>query len=550
MKLRISILMFFIMIFSFKNHSQSNGFEVLKNLELIDEIFENLELYFVDDPQTGKIAKTGIDAMLNELDPYTVFYHESSIEDYRMMTTGQYGGIGSLIRTVGDYTIIAEPYENSPSQKSGLKAGDKILFIDGNDMKQKKVSDVSSALKGAKGSEVKITIMRDGVGEKDISLTRAEIKIPDVPYSGVISDSLGYIKLNSFTNSAHEEVRKSFLDLKQKGINKLIFDLRGNGGGLLLESIKIVNLFVPENKLVVRTKGRIKSENKEYKTWVKPDDVDIPIVVLIDGNSASASEIVSGSLQDMDRAVVLGTTSYGKGLVQRTYDLKYGCKVKLTVAKYYTPSGRCVQRLEYYNNSSNKNPKEIPDSLITKYKTVNGREVIDGRGIEPDVNIPLSKLKKITQELLVSNMIFDYATRYNMERQSILNPKEYDLTDSEFEQFITYVSENGFEWKNETIEFLSKINKDLDDYDIPDSLKMNLKALKLKLVSNYSLKDNNKKELLKHKEEIKEVLENEIVSRYYYQEGRVINSFKYDPAVKEAIKILNDKARYNKILNN
>ena len=542
--------MFFIMIFSFKNHSQSNGFEVLKNLELIDEIFENLELYFVDDPQTGKIAKTGIDAMLNELDPYTVFYHESSIEDYRMMTTGQYGGIGSLIRTVGDYTIIAEPYENSPSQKNGLKAGDKILFIDGNDMKQKKISDVSSALKGPKGSEVKITIMRDGVGEKDISLTRAEIKIPDVPYSGVISDSLGYIKLNSFTNSAHEEVKKSFLELKQKGINKLIFDLRGNGGGLLLESIKIVNLFVPENKLVVRTKGRITSENKEYKTWVKPDDVDIPIVVLIDGNSASASEIVSGSLQDMDRAVVVGTTSYGKGLVQRTYDLKYGCKVKLTVAKYYTPSGRCVQRLEYYNNSSNKTPEEIPDSLITKYKTVNGREVIDGRGIEPDVNVPLSKLKKITQELLVSNMIFDYSTRYNMEHQSILNPKEYGLTDAEYDQFITYVSENGFEWKNETIEFLSKINKELDDYDIPDSLKMNLKALKLKLVSNYSLKGNNKKELLKHKEEIKEVLENEIVSRYYYQEGRVINSFKYDPAVKEAIKILNDNSRYNKILNN
>tara|TARA_Y100000385_G_scaffold130524_1_gene135830 strand:+ start:1815 stop:3431 length:1617 start_codon:yes stop_codon:yes gene_type:complete len=538
------------MIFSFKNHSQSNGFEVLKNLELIDEIFENLELYFVDDPQTGKIAKTGIDAMLNELDPYTVFYHESSIEDYRMMTTGQYGGIGSLIRTVGDYTIIAEPYENSPSQKSGLKAGDKILFIDGNDMKLKKVSDVSSALKGAKGSEVKITIMRDGVGQKVISLTRAEIKIPDVPYSGVISDSLGYIKLNSFTNSAHEEVKKSFLDLKQKGINKLIFDLRGNGGGLLLESIKIVNLFVPENKLVVRTKGRIASENKDFKTWVKPDDVNIPIVVLIDGNSASASEIVSGSLQDMDRAVVVGTTSYGKGLVQRTYDLKYGCKVKLTVAKYYTPSGRCVQRLEYYNNRSNKNPEEIPDSLITKFKTVNGREVIDGRGIEPDVNIPLSKLKKITQELLVSNMIFDYATRYNIENKSILNPKEYDLTDIEYNKFIKYVSDNGFEWKNQTIEFLNKINKELDDYDIPDSLKMNLKALKLKLVSNYSLKENNKKELLKHKEEIKEVLENEIVSRYYYQEGRVINSFKYDPAVKESIKILNDKARYNKILNN
>ena len=257
MKLRISILMFFIMIFSFKNHSQSNGFEVLKNLELIDEIFENLELYFVDDPQTGKIAKTGIDAMLNELDPYTVFYHESSIEDYRMMTTGQYGGIGSLIRTVGDYAIIAEPYENSPSEKNGLKAGDKILFIDGNDMRQKKISDVSSALKGAKGSEVKITIMRDGIGEKEISLIRAEIKIPDVPYSGVIADSLGYIKLNSFTNSAHEEVKKSFLDLKQKGINKLIFDLRGNGGGLLLESIKIVNLFVPENKLVVSTKAEL-----------------------------------------------------------------------------------------------------------------------------------------------------------------------------------------------------------------------------------------------------------------------------------------------------
>ena len=538
------------MIFGFKNHAQSNGFEVLKNLELIDEIFENLELYFVDDPQTGKIAKTGIDAMLNELDPYTVFYHESSIEDYRMMTTGQYGGIGSLIRTVGDYTIIAEPYENSPSQKGGLKAGDKILFIDGNDMKQKKVSDVSTALKGAKGSEVKITIMRDGIGQKEISLTRAEIKIPDVPYSGVISDSLGYIKLNSFTNSAHEEVKKSFLDLKQKGINKLIFDLRGNGGGLLLESIKIVNLFVSENRLVVRTKGRIASENKEFKTWVKPEDVNIPIVILIDGNSASASEIVAGSLQDMDRAVIVGTTSYGKGLVQRTYDLKYGCKVKLTVAKYYTPSGRCVQRLEYYNNSSNKNPKEIPDSLITKFKTINGREVIDGRGIEPDVNVPIGKLKKITQELLVKNMIFDYATSYNLEHQTILNPKEYTLTDSVYDKFINYVSDNGFEWKNETIEFLSKINKELDDYDIPDSLKMNLKALKSQLILNYSSKSNNRKELLKHKEEIKEVLENEIVSRYYYQEGRVINSFKYDPAVKKAIEILNDEIQYNKVLNN
>jgi len=389
------------------SQAQSNGFEVIKNLELIDLIHQNLEKYYVDDPKTGAISKAGIDAMLSELDPYTVYYHETNLEDLRMMSTGQYGGIGALIRRQGEHVMIAEPYEGNPAQIAGLRAGDKIISIDGKEMKSKRIDEVSSALKGLKGTSVTIKFDRPFVGEQELTVKRNEIKIPDVPYHGMLENGVGYIKLSSFTQTAAKSVFDAFKELKSEGMEKLIFDLRGNGGGQLGQSVDIVNFFVEKGQTVVETKGRIPEENRTYKTNNAPLDLEIPIVVLIDEGSASASEIVAGALQDLDRAVVIGRNSFGKGLVQRIIDLKYGAKMKLTISKYYTPSGRCVQRLDYYANNEANEIAEVPDSLLTIFTTKNGREVIDGRGVDPDVKIEDDKLGRLTGTLLINNIIFN-----------------------------------------------------------------------------------------------------------------------------------------------
>ena len=315
---------------------------------------------------------------------------------------------GALIKKVDDYTFISEPYEANPAQKSGLMAGDKILEIDGKTMFKKTTDQVSDALKGPKGTVVKVLIERLNEGKKTIEITRDEIKIPDVPYYGIIKDKVGYISLNSFTQTAAEEVKKGIKEMQKNGMNQLILDLRGNGGGLLIEAVKIVNFFVPKDQVVVFTKGRVKEENYVYKTMEEPIALGLPLIILIDEGSASASEIVAGSLQDLDKAVIIGEQSYGKGLVQRTYDLKYGSKVKITIAKYYTPSGRCVQRLEYYDKESGAKPKDIPDSLLRKFKTKNGREVIDGRGVDPDISIEKEELSRLTALLFTKNILFNY----------------------------------------------------------------------------------------------------------------------------------------------
>jgi carboxyl-terminal processing protease len=522
--------------------SQSNNFEVVKGLELMDLIYQNLDVHFVDEPKPGKLSKIAIDAMLKELDPYTVYYHESNMEDYRLMTTGQYGGIGSLIRKMGDYICISEPYEGNPAQKSGLKAGDKILEIDGKNMVKKPSEDVSQALKGPKGTTIQVKVLRNDKEEIVIPITRDEIKIPDVPYAGIIGNGIGYIKLNSFTQTASEEVKKAFLDLKAKGMTQLVFDLRENGGGLLIEAVKIVNFFVPKDKIVVTTKGRIKDENQVYKTQVEPLDTEIPIVVLIDEGSASASEIVSGSLQDLDRAVIVGQTSFGKGLVQRTFDLKYGSKIKLTIAKYYTPSGRCVQKLEYYDKDEDERPKVIADSLIRKFKTVNGREVIDGRGIEPDVKVKEKEFSRLTAMLVGKNFIFNYATDYYKTHASIAPAGEFKLTDAEYNQFKDLVLKDTFDYSTASEEVLKKMKKIAEEEGYYEDSKAEYEALFKKVTPS------KQRDLEKFNAEIKELLENEIVSRYYYQKGRAEHAFRDDNFVDKAKEILQNKTTYNTIL--
>lgn len=533
----------FILIFGFQvAKAQSNGFEVLKNLEIMDQVYEHLDLYFVDEPQLGKLSKTSIDAMLKELDPYTVYYHESNIEDYRLMTTGQYGGIGALIRRMGDDTYIAEPYEGNPAEKSGLKAGDKIISIDGKAMHKKSSDEVSTALKGPKGTTIKVEIERINEGNKTISITRDEIKIPDVPYFGMVDKEIGYIKLNSFTQTAASDVRSAIEKLTQDGMSKLVLDLRDNGGGLLIEAVKIVNFFVPKNTVVVSTKGRVKEENRVYTTLEEPIDTDIPLAILVDGGSASASEIVAGSLQDLDRAVILGQTSYGKGLVQRTYDMKYGSKIKLTIAKYYTPSGRCVQRLEYYDKETGEKPKEIADSLLKTFQTKNGRKVIDGRGIEPDVNVELDDLSRLSAMLLTKNLIFNFASEFASKNNTISKPEEFKLSDSQYEDFKAFALKDEFSYTTASEEALKKMKETAQKEGYFNEVKNEYEAMMTKVTPSKS------RDLDKFKEEISQILENEIVSRYYYQKGRTVNSFRYDNALLKAKDVLGNSKEYNTIL--
>lgn len=541
---KVFLTLNFSLLFIFGAQAQSSGFEAIKNMELMDQIYQHLEMYYVDEPQTGKLAKIGIDAMLKELDPYTVYYHESNIEDYRLMTTGQYGGIGALIRKIGENTFIAEPYEGNPAQKSGLMAGDKILSIDGKSMINLPSDDVSSALKGPKGTTIEIEVERENVGKKKISVTRDEIKLPDVPYSGMLNETVGYIKLNGFTNTASSDVRTAFLELKEKGMKELVLDLRGNGGGLLIEAVKIVNFFVKKDEVVITQKGRVAEENRIYKTTENPLDLTIPLTVLMDEGSASASEIVAGSIQDLDRGVIIGTTSYGKGLVQRTYDLKYGSKVKLTIAKYYTPSGRCVQRLEYYEKENGAKPKEIADSLLKVFKTKNGRDVIDGRGVEPDIEITQKDFSRLTATIYSNNLIFHYATKYHSSHPSIAEAGTFSLSEEEYNAFKEYVLKEDFSYSTASEEMLKKMKETAEEEGFYTDSKEEYDALLAKVVPS------KERDLEKFEEEIKILLENEIISRYYFQKGRAVDSFRKDPNIAKALEILKNKSEYDTILGN
>ena len=541
--IQVPFFLFCFLCSVYIGHAQTNAFETLKSLEIMDQIYEHLDLYFVDETKNGQLAKTGIDAMLKELDPYTVYYHESNIEDYRLMTTGQYGGIGALIRKIGDFSFISEPYQGKPAQAAGLKAGDKIISIDGKSMEKKTTEEVSDALKGPKGTTFELVVERTGEGKKNFKIIRDEIKLPDVPYFGMLQAEVGYVKLNSFTQTAATDVKSAIQKLQAQGMQELVLDLRGNGGGLLIEAVKIVNFFVPKNQVIVTTKGRVTEENRTYKTLEDPFLATMPLVVLIDGASASASEILAGSLQDLDRAVVIGETSFGKGLVQRTYDLKYGSKIKITIAKYYTPSGRCVQRLEYYDKENGQKPKEVADSLLKTFYTKNGRPVIDGRGIDPDIEVSLADLSRLAAMLLVKNHIFNYATRYAAQNESIKEAGSFALTDDDYAAFKSYVlAQTDFDYTTASEEALRKMKETAEKEGYFEDVSAQYSQMLEKVTPS------KERDLDKFRKEISELLEDEIISRYYFQEGRAKQQLKADPAVQKSVEILQTPTKYNTIL--
>lgn len=522
-----------------------NYFEVSKNLDIFATLFRELNIYYVDETDPGELMKRGIDDMLSSLDPYTNYIPESEIEDYRYMTTGQYGGIGALIRQDSNYVIISEPYEGYPAQKADLRAGDKILKVNDMDAKGKKTDDISKFLKGQASTTIRLLIEREGE-KKPIEkiINREEIKIKSVAYYGMIAPSIGYIKLTGFTENAALEVKEGLLALKKNPeLKSLVLDLRGNPGGLLNEAVDIVNLFVEKGTEVVSTRGKVKDWDKVHKAINSPVDLTIPITVLIDRGSASAAEIVSGALQDLDRAVVIGQRSYGKGLVQQTRPLSYNAQLKVTVAKYYIPSGRCIQALDYSHHNDDGSVDKVADSLISAFKTKNGRIVYDGGGVSPDVVVEPQKYSSILLSLVTKNLIFNYATKYRIANASLRVPaKEFKVNDSEYNDFVAYLNGKDYDYTTRTEQTLEELKEDAKNDKTLDAIKAEIDSLINKVMHHKN------QDLVKYKPEIKQFLEEEIASRYYFQNGRLEASLKDDIELKEALAVLNDKQRYDKLI--
>jgi len=539
----IAVVILALTFYSFKGDNRN--FQIAKNLEIFNSIYKELDMFYVDTLNPEKIIRTGIDAIVMQLDPYTEYYPEDELGDLKYLTTGKYGGIGSIIsynKTL-ERVVINEPYKDSPAAKAGLKPGDILLEIEGKDLKGKTTTDVSDMLKGEIGTTVLIKVERPGTKQPlEFKITRESIQVDAVPYYGIVGESTGYILLNNFTDNSAKEVRRAFISLKDQGITSLIIDIRNNGGGLLSEAVEVVNLFVPKGVEIVSTKGKVKQWDRVYKTTKEPLDTEIPLAIVINNGSASSSEIVAGALQDLDRAVIVGTRTYGKGLVQITRDLPYNGSLKLTSAKYYIPSGRCIQAIDYKHRNEDGNAGRIPDSLATVFHTAAGREVRDGGGISPDIEVKIDKYPNILFYLISENMIFDYSTEYAIKHPTIGSAEEFEITDADYALFKEKVINSDFKYDRQSEKVLNNLKEVAKFEGYLEDATAEFEALEKKLSHNLE------RDLDNFSKDIKQLIALEIIKRYYYQEGTIIQQLKDDEDIDEAIKILGNREEYHKIL--
>jgi carboxyl-terminal processing protease len=542
----LKIIIFVIIgIFSFRAVVGDISFELVKNLDIFTSVMQGLNKNYVDEIQPGSLTKTAIDEMLKSLDPYTEFIPESDMEDYKLMATGQYGGIGALIQKLDSFVVVSQPYEGFPAYNAGLRAGDIILEINGVSVKGKSTQEVSEMLKGTPDTDVEISfknIFDENI--KKVKLSRKEIKLPEVPYYGIVAPHIGYISLSSFTMNCSNTVKDALLKLKESDPNLqgLILDLRNNGGGLLNEAVNIINIFVPKNTEVVSTKGRLPETNRVYKTMQAPVDLEIPLCVLINENSASASEIVAGALQDLDRAVIIGEQSYGKGLVQNIVNLPYNSKLKVTIAKYYIPSGRCIQKIDY-SDKTNGVGRQISVDEQKIFFTKNKRPVKDAGGILPDIDVKIDSISAFTAALYVGQHIFKFATLYSIKHPTISQPDQFKLSDADYNEFIAYMKDKEIKYSSPLKMELDKLTK-LAEYEKKlDLIKDDIEILKKKITLD------NQEELIHYKDEITNILAPEIISRYYYQKGRIQYELQNDNFTHKAIEILSNPSQYNNILS-
>ena len=525
---------------------KQNNFEIAKSLDIYNSLLRELNLNYVDEINPGELNEAAIKAMLEGLDPYTVFIPESDIENAKFMTTGEYGGIGAIIQYDGEFTRISEPYYGWPAQKAGIIAGDVILEVNGVDCKKKNTQQVSEMLKGQPGTEVTLKLKRYGQ-EKAIekTLKREKVKIDNIPYYKVFDNGIAYLSLSGFTRDAAKELKEKFVEMKKKNqLKGFVLDLRGNGGGLMNEAVDIVNLFIPKGKAVVSMKGKAANANSMHPTTNDPVDLEIPLAILVDGSSASASEIVAGAIQDYDRGVIIGQRTFGKGLVQNILPLSYNTQMKVTVAHYYIPSGRCIQEIDYSHKKDTTQMKK--DTLGKAFKTIHGRTVYEGHGIMPDVKVERDPYATVTAYLYAKNFIFDYANKFYSEHKSIDSADRFQIDEATYQDFMKFVKDKNFSYTTESEKAIEKLKKTAKDEGYLEKIKPQIELLEKNLAAE---KD---KDLLNNRKDIEELLRSEIVGRYYFQKGRIVTSLNDDPDLKRAFEILlntNGKDEYHSILS-
>ena len=525
----------------------NHNFEISKNLEIFNDIYKQLDMFYVDSLSADTVIEWGIDAMLRQVDPFTMYYLEEGMDELKEMTTGKYAGIGAVIRFYKkeDRVMVIEPQEDSPAIEAGVKGGDLILSIDGKDMKGKSTQEVSENLRGDAGTTFELTVKRAGVEHPlSFKITRRNIAMPPVPYYGMVSDGIGYIYFERFVDGCSRDVRRAVVDLKEQGAKALVIDMRGNPGGPLSEAVEVTNLFVPRGQKVVYTKGKLASVNSEHYTKKEPLDVDIPVAVLVDGSTASSAEIVSGAWQDWDRAVIVGERTYGKGLVQMIREVPYHGSLKVTTSRYYIPSGRCIQAYDYRHLNPDGSAKTLPDSLTKAFKTAGGREVRDGGGIKPDVVITPDSLPSIVYDIATSDVLLDYVNHYVQTHATIAPAGDFSLTDADYADFVKMVEESDFTYKRRTEEMMKLLERTARFEGCYEGAKPEFEALAAKMKGGVAAD----LELPKNKEEIKSVLESDIVARYYFRRGVVQQQLKTDKDLKTALEILTDTERYESLL--